>query len=458
MTGKPTSTVPPQKAFAAQAMMAIGISEFGLLATFVSSIVVSRLLGVEGKGIFSLFMITVSTIIMFSGFGVGHGQMYHVSQDPRKLRNFIPNAMVLSLILGGGIALLYFIIGRTWSIRVVVQLGWPAVASAILVAPVLSMIAFQRQFFLSTHSYIVAKFNSFLCQVIPMAFYLAFYGLGYISVVSVIAGFVIAQYVCFFVFQIWIRRSGVPRGGVSLSFARESFSFGIRQYLSNLMQFLVSRLDFFLVMWFLGESGVGLYSVAVALAEIASRVPGELGTILFPAFASGRLSGRDAVGIVRITLFFALVAALILFLVGKFLITVLFGPQFSESLPVFYWLLPGIVAWSTIFVTFNCLSAGGRPGLGVPIFASAAVLNTILNALLLPRFGLAGAGIAATACYWLVAGLMLAALCRKTKCSISEATLMTKSDFLRIIHFISGILTALAQLKWSLLFSRQTQR
>ncbi|PKN64368.1 MAG: hypothetical protein CVU57_14960 [Deltaproteobacteria bacterium HGW-Deltaproteobacteria-15] len=457
MADRPMSTVPPQKAFAARAMTAIGISEFGLLATFVSSIVVSRLLGVEGKGIFSLFMITVSTIIMFSGFGVGHGQMYHVSRDPRKLSHFIPNATILSLILGGGIALLYFIIGRTWSIRLVVQLGWPAVASAMLVAPILSMIAFQRQFFLSTHSYIVAKFNSFLCQVIPMVFYLAFYALGYISVVSVIAGFVVAQYVCFAVFQIWIRRSGIPRGGVSLSFAKESFSFGIRQYLSDLMQFLVSRLDFFLVAWFLGESGLGLYSVAVSLAEIASRVPAELGTILFPAFASGRLSGRDAVGIVRITLFLALVAALILFLAGQFMISMLFGPQFSKSLPAFYWLLPGIVAWSTIYVTFNCLSASGRPGLGIPIFASAAVLNSVLNVLLLPRVGLAGAGIAATACYWLVACLFLAALCRKTKCSISEATIMTKSDFLRIMNFISGILTSLSQLKWSLL-SRQAPR
>jgi O-antigen/teichoic acid export membrane protein len=126
-------------------------------------------------------------------------------------------------------------------------------------------------------------------------------------------------------------------------------------------------------------------------------------------------------------------------------ILLLFGAQFSESITVFYWLLPGVVAWSTIYVTWNNVSASGRPELGIPIFGSAALLDTVLNVILLPRLGVAGAGIAATSSYWLAAALFLAIFCKQEKCSVWEATLVSSQDLRQIMSIIFEIFKAVVE-------------
>ena len=307
-------------------------------------------------------------------------------------------------------------------------LGWPTVILGILVTPVLSMITFQHQFFLATHSYKLSKANFSLSQSIPLVLYLIIYCIGHVTVENMIFAFVLSQFICFIIFQILIHKSTPKGGSFSLTFAKDSFSFGIKQYLSDLVLYLTNRLDFFLVIWFLGKPGLGIYSVAVALAEIASLLPRELGTILFPAFASGRVTGETAVDILRKTLFLAMAGAFILALMGRPLIILLFGSQFSESITAFYWLLPGLVAWSSIYVTWNHTSAAGRPELGIPIFGAAAFLDTVLNLILIPKYGVVGASIAATISYCLAALFFIRIFCKKEGCSTKEALLVRFND------------------------------
>ena len=104
---------------------------------------------------------------------------------------------------------------------------------------------------------------------------------------------------------------------------------------------------------------------------------------------------------------------------------------------MFRWLLVGTMAWCTVCVTWNHASASGRPGIGVPIFGAAALVDMVLNVLLLSRLGVVGAGVAAVISYWLAAILFLRSFCRREHCTLREALVIQPSDVRYIVELLA---------------------
>lgn len=424
--------------FGRKATLAIGVSAVGFAVSFVGSVVVARLLGAGGKGTFSLFLATVSGLTTFAGFGISQGQMYHASKDSTKLDRMMPNGVVVSLLFGGGAVLLYFLLGYTADFQIT-SLGSFGAISAVLLVPTLSILKFQKQYLTTTHHYALSRANMAINQALPLLSVIVLYPFVEITVdalIIAVTGGALALLVSYHCLMRRVLDSHVslsPRH-FSLPFAKESLWFGIRQYLSELTLFLTNRLDFFLVAWLIGRPALGVYSVAVALAEVVLRVPRELGLILFPVFASESLRKGQAASFLRRMNVIALITAVGLGLAAEHLILVLFGSEFREASAVFRWLLPGTIAWSTIQVTWSRVSAGGRPGLGSPIFGAAALINAGLNIVLLPRIGVVGAAYAATVSYLLAATVFLILFCRREGCGLREVVLIRREDVQSIIR------------------------
>lgn len=419
--------------------VAIGISFLGMAAAFVSNIALARLLGVEAKGLFSLFQVTVVGIVAFSGLGIGHGQMFYSTRDPQKLRHFMPNAYVMALTLGGGIGGVYVLSASSLRVDRWAALGWPMIAAALIVVPAVSLSVFQRQYFLARHEYRLSKAIVALSQLLVLIAYAILFSMSQATLMNVVVAFVATQVLCCVVAEFFISRTAPPARSFSFSFAKESVVFGIQQYLSGIVEFLMGRLDFFLVAFFLGRAGLGIYSVAVVMAEITTRLPSELGTVLFPAFASGHLDRSRATAILRKTLFLAVAVAVVLVVLSGPITIMLFGRQYSGAVSAFRCLLPGTVAWSTIYITWNRTSAGGRPGLGILVFGAAAALDCIADVFMLPRFGVMGGAIAASGSYLLAGFLFLRIFCRTEGSSYREALLVRRSDLCELLKSFSRL-------------------
>lgn len=442
----------PKNPWGSSVLIAMAISCIAYVATLLSSVVVARLLGVEGRGVYSLFRTSVFGIVVFSELGFGSGQIFHASKDPDQIQHFLPTAYVLSALLGTSGALLYFLGGEVIGLKTVTALGVTGAMLGFFLVPVLLMLQSQRQFFLTKHAYSMAKVSVALSELLPVLAFVLLHLVGKLTITSALIAYASTQMLLLIVFFKAIPLHREQRPGTRIDFIRNSFAFGIRRYLSGMAEYLTGRLDFFLVTWFLGLSGLGLYAVAVSMAELIGRVPSELGTILFPAFASGRIPPKGAASILRTTVFLAFVMALALAAIGGPITRILFGNRFIASIPVFYCLLFGTVAWSTIYVTGNHVSAAGKPGIGVWIYGAAALLDLLLDLILIPKFGLVGAGLAATASYWLAASLFIREFCSLEGCSLREAILVRRSD-------LESLLASLASAgRHTLAVIRPTQR
>jgi O-antigen/teichoic acid export membrane protein len=423
-----TSAGPSSAPRATRMFRAAMISYSSFVCLFLSSVIASRLLGVEGKGTFSLCMATVTGLTIVATLGVPQGQMYHASKQQQWLRHFMANAIPFSILTGGVVTLVYFLGGRGLGLRQVTTLGWAGFLTSVIAVPAGVLLMYQRQYFLTLHRFELAKAAGAVSATLPLLGYLGLYAAGHTEVSAFMGAFAASQLLCFVIFLMPARRVGPVQGHFSMELARRSLAFGARQYASDIASYLMSRLDFFIVALYLGARGLGIYSVAAGLAEIIIRLSNEIGTMLYPVFARGDLKPGQPAAALRIVTLMAVVLATGLALISGPLIRILYGTAFADAIPPFRWLLLGTVAWSTTHVTWTYVSSSGRPGVGVLVFSVAAGVDVLLNVILLPGLGVVGASIAATASY-IAAGLVFFHLFRGAeRCSIRTALVPKWSD------------------------------
>jgi O-antigen/teichoic acid export membrane protein len=163
--------------------------------------------------------------------------------------------------------------------------------------------------------------------------------------------------------------------------------------------YIYTRIDQVMLKHLIDATAVGLYEVAVRLTEPLSFIPGIIIGSLFPAIINAR--GADATEYRRrlrslTTLCLGLSAGLaaIVFIFSAHIVELMFGSDFRESaaiLRIYVWSTVGSVAMALMY---NYFIAEHRTYLHLIYTAGGAVINVLLNMLLIPPLGASGAAYA----------------------------------------------------------------
>jgi O-antigen/teichoic acid export membrane protein len=182
---------------------------------------------------------------------------------------------------------------------------------------------------------------------------------------------------------------------------RESFIYGMKGHIGNVMVQLVYRFDTFLIVYFLGIAHQGYYSIAVLLAEKLSHLPNSIQVVLFPRVSAMSREQANLVTprVVRTTLLIMVLGGLALGAASEFLVLLFYGRKFMPALPAMRLLLPGVVVLSVFKILASDMS-GRNKRTQVSIAAAVAfAINAVLNFLLIPRWGMYGAAVASSIAY-----------------------------------------------------------
>jgi O-antigen/teichoic acid export membrane protein len=215
------------------------------------------------------------------------------------------------------------------------------------------------------------------------------------------------------------RLSGRATEGTPVSY-RSLMKYGSRIYPSSITGYFNYRIDVFIIQALMvGQSGqLGLYSIAVTMAELLFYVPDSV-TMIFLARVSGSTPAEaDAMlpRVARLTVFITCLGALAIIPVA-FVGIHLILPRFAPCLPAFLVLLPGVVSIALAKVLTSYIAGRGRPGLVSICGGVALATNIVANLVLIPRLGIVGAATASLISYSALAGMLLFMACRLSRLS-----------------------------------------
>lgn len=180
---------------------------------------------------------------------------------------------------------------------------------------------------------------------------------------------------------------------------------GARYHLGSMATFLLWRIDVLVLAALSTNRQVGLYSLAVTIAELVYLVTDSIAQVTLPKRLEGSLAStvESSERVARLSTLAALGVALALAAAAPLLIPVVYGQEFAASVPALLALTPGVVALAASKPLGAVLVRCHRPMLVSAINLAGLAVNLAVNFLLIPRFAAVGAAVASTAAYGVLA-------------------------------------------------------
>ena len=214
--------------------------------------------------------------------------------------------------------------------------------------------------------------------------------------------------------------------------SRAQLGFMAKATLNQLVQILNFQIDLLIVLYVLGTSWGGIYSLAVSTGQAMWHISRPLAVSAFGRVVSGSKeeSAELTAACLRHSLFLVTLACAVLFFAGPPLIVLIYGHKFGAAGPALQWILPGIVAYCAMpFLSQFFTVQVGRPMLATIAGAISTVVCVVTMLLLLSRFGIVAGAMGTSASYVASFIFMLVLFQRETKLSPFKMLVFTRSDF-----------------------------
>lgn len=378
------------------------------LAQLLVVVVVARVLGPEGNGLYSMAVLLPSILVNFLGLGVGPATVYYLARGDYSGAEAFRGNLLLGAIVASVGSLIALIIIFEWGGEI-----FPGVPNNLLFIGLASFpIALVSSYLVSIFQGL-EDFRSFNLSVLaPQLVNLASVAVALLlldlGIHGALAAYVVGQGAGLVIALLLLRWSRVNSRARHAApsrriYGRKVLGYGWKVHFSNVLGFINYRADIFLVNFLLSPVAVGIYVISVQIAERLWIISQATSTVLLPRLSSlhGQKNTRRALAakgflvVAGSTAMISVVVAIGLY----WLIPPVFGEEFRGAYPVFLWLVPGIVAGSGARIYANLVAAAGKPEWNLYASVVVIALNIVGNILLIPALGLTGAAIATTVAY-----------------------------------------------------------
>jgi O-antigen/teichoic acid export membrane protein len=225
----------------------------------------------------------------------------------------------------------------------------------------------------------------------------------------------------------------------SKSDLRSFLQFSFIVFITNLVQFLAYRADYWFIDFFAGTEQVGIYSQANRFAQLLWILPNVLAALLIPSIVSGKIKNEGEVAtMVRvvnaINIFIIAAIAIIAVIIYNFFL----GGEFYTGFIPLLIMLPGFYFFSITLVLAAYFSA--KRFLWVNFTGSLICLFIIAIAdiLLIPVWGITGAAWANLAAYTAASVFNIFMFKIKTGMRLIDLMMIQKKDKSNVKEFLNA--------------------
>jgi len=390
---------------------------FNLLIALLVGVWVARYLGPEQYGLLSYAGAFVALFAPIATLGLGNIVIREVVNNPNKKDELLGTAffmMLVASILTFILSLLFIFLARPDNALVLVLVSLIAASTIFRSFDIIDP-WFQSQ--VKSKFTVIAKNTAFLITsiikvilILINAPLITFAGVLLVDAIIGAIAMIIVYKVDNQSITAWKFRFNLAK-----SLLRDSWPL----ILSGIAVMVYMRIDQIMLGQLLGDSSVGIYSVAVKLCEILYFLPGIVLASLFPAILRSKKISKQLYmfrlqKLYDFMLWVSIAIATVMAIFSYQIVYFLYGVDYLSASPVL-----SIYIWSTTFVFLGTASQYYLLGenltkLSFYMAVIGAVLNICLNLILIPVYGISGAALTTVMSYF-VASVLANLFFKKTR-------------------------------------------
>ncbi|SJL83518.1 polysaccharide biosynthesis C-terminal domain-containing protein [Vibrio palustris] len=386
---------------------------FSLIIAAFSLYILAKGLGAQNRGIYAALLVVPYIIIALSEGGVRQASISLIGSGEYNISKVFKTVDLFNYISGFiGFILCFFILYGLYLNEYSIQF----LVLSSLIVPLSVKYNSYRGFFLGLEDIKTFNISTWLNKLIVFIILISFYYFEIINIevalFSVCIGLFISVVYCEFnIRKKLIKEDLIFSSELLFKMLKIGFLFAVAYFLIQINY----KVDVIFLKKLSTESQVGQYSVAVQIAEMVWQLPTAALTVLMSRSANDKQKKRmhdTLIKTSRVIFWLTLICIVFVLLLSSFFSVIVFGMQYQDLTNILILLAPGLVL-ASFFKTLNAYFAGtGRPQPAIIAMTFSVLINILLNAMLIPKYGSFGAAIASTISYTVMA-LLIASIFKR---------------------------------------------
>ena len=382
----------------------------GMFLGFVSRVIIVRYTTQTEYGIYSLALVIISIFVTISTLGLSEGSTrciayFRGKKEGGKVKGVISSSLKIALIASISLAAISFFSSDFISVSIfhTPALSTPLKIFAIAIPFTVLINVFIAIFRGFDRVDARVYFQNILRPVLYLLFLIAvvLFGLSFIGVVYAYVLSIAATCVVFVIYLMKKLPLSIRSGSSTTNpMTKELLFFSVPLLAVTALQMIMSWTDTLMLGYFKTPDAVGVYNAALPLASLLSMSLSSMSFIYIPVIT--QLYSKNLIGelkrcyviLTKWIFLLTLPIFLVLFLFPDVVLNLLFGSRYIGASVALQILALGFFLNICLGFTYNTLLVLGKSNFLMWTFVISAVINVILNVVLIPPMGIFGAAIA----------------------------------------------------------------
>lgn len=391
-----------------------------ILESFISYIIIiliSQFLGAEGLGQYSFLFSFVGLIFIFSDLGISTLLVKDLAKEPKKINKYVSNILSLKIVLSTIILALFLLIipfiGKENLLISLIIVGIYQFTASIFVIPNNILIIKNKGKIIS-----IANITERILSLIGIIIIFSLGG----KLIALVGILLITMVIKIIINYLYAKEYFKYQFSLDFIFLKNILKLSFPFLLIAVFSTIYIQMDTIMLSFIKGDLVVGWYQAGYKLINIIGIFPGILLIFGFPAFArlyhdNKKMTRQLLERILQMGILFIFPAVAGVILLGGRIIEFIYSFQAIEANISF-----SILIFAEIFIFLTTIlgsfiAAVNKQWIFAKIGAVGAIINIILNLLLIPKYSLYGAGIATLITY------------------VVMFTIMTVYTYKKLLHF-----------------------
>lgn len=400
---------------------------------FFTNVIVTRYLGPEGRGNYSIVSNLILVLTLVLGEGIRRNNVILIGNKSSSIKNVFSKNLIyfLSLLVPSYILVMmfpsvfekfmkvnydYIIIGVTAALLGILWKGLQAIFLGL---------QDYKNYNLVLLIYTIGIF------IINISIVYIF-NLGIFAILNtfIVISFIVIVYEIFLIYRI-------SDNSQKYKDSNENGKLILHATVSSIAVFIMLRGDIFYLNYYSDLNTTGIYSLTKVFVDLFQKLPFVLGPIIIARSASLNIEKEvsNIAKLSRVLILINVITIIFTYLFGDYIIKILFTSKFLDAYNYLLLILPSMLIFSSGHIINAFLMGQGFPNVVVINSVFFGLLNFIFNIVLIPKFGVVATPIISCVTFALWSFVFLLYFSWKYNFSFFELVFVKKTDLNYFIKF-----------------------